>query len=292
MTVRSGCLLLLSILISSFSWAETVKLALHSDLHQEHVPKDKKELVTVPGADIIILAGDIDEGTDSIEYAKSVALNNDAKVILVAGNHEFYNHDLYALQHQLKEAADQTLNVFFLERNQLNLDGVRFLGCTLWSSFDLFEADPRESTTHYQQMAEEVVYDFHKITVGNRLIKAADQIKENNACRQWLEEQLSIPYSGPTVVITHFAPVPECIDPKWAGSELSPYFINRLNDMIWKWQPDFWFYGHTHSNINLTLGKTRIMANQKGHDKHTPPDYQPELIIPIAVSTPPLHQEG
>ena len=280
MTIQSRCFGSLLCMLASFhAFGEMVKLSLHSDLHQEFVPSDQKELVTVPEADIIILAGDIDNGTDSVDYAESVAIKNDVPVILVAGNHEYYGHDLHTLKGQLQERANQTPNVFFLERNRIDLKGVRFLGCTLWSSFDLFE----ENTAHAQQIAEKRISDFQSIHVGSRLITAADQMDENKACLQWLENELASPFSGPTVVITHFAPVPECIEPKWVGSELAPYFINRLNDMIWKWQPDYWLYGHTHSNINQLLGKTRIMANQKGHDYHTPEDYQPELIIPLPV---------
>ncbi|WP_419534181.1 metallophosphoesterase [Endozoicomonas sp.] len=289
MIVQSRCFGALLCMLASFhAFGEMVKLSLHSDLHQEFVPFDQKELVTVPEADIIILAGDIDSGTDSVDYAESVAIKNDAPVILIAGNHEYYGHDLHTLKGQLQERASQTPNVFFLERNRIDLKGVRFLGCTLWSSFDLFE----ENTAYAQQIAEKRISDFQSIHVGNRLITAADQMDENKACLQWLEIELASPFSGPTVVITHFAPVPECIEPKWVGSELAPYFINRLNDMIWKWQPDYWFYGHTHSNINQTLGKTRIMANQKGHDYHTPDDYQPELIIPLPVSRTQPSYEG
>ena len=67
------------------------------------------------------------------------------------------------------------------------------------------------------------------------------------------------------MVITHHAPV---INPntKYRNSDLSPAF-NSLDmlDVIEKYQPQLWVYGHTHECDRQTVGKTLIVSNQLGY---------------------------
>jgi hypothetical protein len=37
--------------------------------------------------------------------------------------------------------------------------------------------------------------------------------------------------------------------------------------VIEKYQPDFWFYGHTHECDRQKIGKTQLMSNQLGYQK-------------------------
>lgn len=53
----------------------------------------------------------------------------------MAGNHEFYNHEYQNTLRMLKEKCANT-NIHFLENNSYKFNGVRFLGCSLWT--DLF----------------------------------------------------------------------------------------------------------------------------------------------------------
>jgi hypothetical protein len=63
----------------------------------------------------------------------------DRPVIYVPGNHEFYHRDI-ALIDELKIQAPDHIHV--LNNDQVIIDGVRFLGCILWTDFALFgEAD-------------------------------------------------------------------------------------------------------------------------------------------------------
>ena len=82
-------------------------------------------------AEIIIAAGDIGVYDQAIEWL--IALKK--PVIYVAGNHEFYNHEHRDTLRMLKEKCTNT-NIHFLENSTFKHNGVRFLGCTLWT--DLF----------------------------------------------------------------------------------------------------------------------------------------------------------
>jgi len=66
-----------------------VKIQVASDLHLELLPQDygiQRLLVPHPQADILVLAGDIHNGTKAIKLFRDWAV----PVLYVAGNHEFY----------------------------------------------------------------------------------------------------------------------------------------------------------------------------------------------------------
>ncbi len=191
-------------------------------------------------------------------------------VIFVAGNHEYYGQELKATEQEFRDKALLTDSVFFLEKESIVLHNTRFLGCTLWTDFSLYKNDAPEKQLMFMDKARDVIRDFRKIRWDQRTIAPTDMAGLKNECVNWLDAQLAIEHSGPTVVITHFAPVPECVDVKWRKEPpdfnvLSPYFVNDLTDLINRRQPDLWLYGHTHSNIDLQIGRTRIISNQRGY---------------------------
>lgn len=121
-----------------------LKLLIMSDLHIDMAMMS----VVVDGrridaeADVVVLAGDIAEGLRSPEWARHAF--PDKEIILVAGNHEFYdrywNRNLTRIRQRSKE-----LDVHFLENDATEIGGIRFLGCTLWTDFMLNGASRRQT---------------------------------------------------------------------------------------------------------------------------------------------------
>jgi len=105
-----------------------MKLHILSDLHTEFTDFSAPDT----GADVVILAGDIGVGLAGIEWA--ARRFPQVPVIYVPGNHEFYGHDI-GLTEQLKAAVPVDIHV--LNNDTLELEGIRFLGCTLWTDFNL-----------------------------------------------------------------------------------------------------------------------------------------------------------
>jgi hypothetical protein len=56
--------------------------------------------------------------------------------IYVAGNHEYYHHDIEILDNHLFELAEKS-KLNYLQRTSVVIQGVRFLGCTLWTDFNI-----------------------------------------------------------------------------------------------------------------------------------------------------------
>lgn len=101
-----------------------MRIHLLSDLHHEFSPFSPQ----VPDADVVILAGDIDVKTRGVAWAKQAF---SGPVLYVPGNHEYYGgHLSYTLQ-KMRMAQDDRVRV--LDRDEVIIAGVRFLGATMWT---------------------------------------------------------------------------------------------------------------------------------------------------------------
>ncbi len=113
-----------------------MKLWILSDLHVDVNRRFPFELPTPhPAHDVVIIAGDICQGlAEGVRFIASQELN--AKpVIYVAGNHEFYGHDRHGELADGRSEAARHPNIHLLERDSVVIDGVAFLGCTLWTDY-------------------------------------------------------------------------------------------------------------------------------------------------------------
>ncbi|HYT85485.1 MAG TPA: metallophosphoesterase, partial [Burkholderiales bacterium] len=106
-----------------------MRIQICSDLHLEREPFAPPET----GADLVVLAGDIDNGAAGIEWAKRTFRS---PVIYLAGNHEYYEGEFDSVQQALRAAARQ-FAVELLDCSEAVFDGARFLGCTLWTDYSL-----------------------------------------------------------------------------------------------------------------------------------------------------------
>lgn len=130
-----------------------MKLLVLSDLHLEFAPLS----ITDKDADVVVLAGDINLKTRGLEWAMKTF--PDKPVIAVAGNHEYYGEKYPGLMKKGKQLVEGT-NVHLLENDHVEIDGVSFFGCTLWTDLKLF-GDPRLAGYFCQQEMS----DFKKIRV-------------------------------------------------------------------------------------------------------------------------------
>lgn len=236
-----------------------MKIALLSDLHLSVLPFEPP----ATDADVVVLAGDIHRPAAAIEWARR--WYDGRPVLFVAGNHEFYGSDLATTLHELRQHAEGS-TVRVLERDEWRHEGVRFLGCTLWSDYR-FYADAAQREQGLQQ-ATAHVRDFSRIRVApdfdERFTPAVSQLLFDNSV-DWLERKFAEPHRGPTVVVTHFAPTRLSVHPRFAGSALNACFVSDLEAHILRWQPRLWLHGHTHDSFDYRIGATRVVANPRGY---------------------------
>jgi hypothetical protein len=150
----------------------------------------------------------------------------DKPVLLVAGNHEFYGGSIDGTLRELRSSAT-ALTCTFLDDDELVLEGVRFLGSTLWTDFNLFGAGERKTAA--VDVAARLLRDFSRIRreeAGAALFTPADAAARFERHAAWLAARLAAPHHGPTVVITHHAPSPRSIHPRFADSLLNACFVS------------------------------------------------------------------
>ena len=115
-----------------------MKLQLLSDLHLEANPDFVP--TPAPGADLLVLAGDVGsyqlrrEGSvmDEADWGLQRFANWPVPVLFVPGNHEYDALDV-DVAHERLRATCERLGLLWLERETRVLQGVRFVGTTLWS---------------------------------------------------------------------------------------------------------------------------------------------------------------
>lgn len=247
-----------------------------SDLHLESLNSAIFD-IPVLDSDVIILAGDIHTGCYGIDWAAEMVEKHRKPVIYVAGNHEYYRHEYTKLTQELREFSEEVDNLYFLEKDSVELAGIRFLGTTLWTNY---RAEHGEAAVEkYQKLASQIS-DHHLIRYTDRLFTPEDAFKLNHESVKWLKTQIDTPYDGKTVVVTHHAPSNRCVHPGYGMDDLSPCFLSDLDELVQK--ADVWCYGHTHANLDTKVAKCRLVSNQKGYPhERMPTAFRPELVIDI-----------
>ena len=250
-----------------------MRLHVLSDLHLEHAP------FTVPDvdADVVVLAGDVAPGSAGIEWMRR---HLDGRPILyVAGNHEFYGNDLPGLTDRLRDAARGSA-IHVLENDELVVDGVRFLGCSLWSDFDFAGAENRANT---MRVCERLVNDYKQIRASehDRRLRAQDTRDLHVASRAWLATRLAAPHDGPTVVVTHHAPLVRQRPENPLLAAVGGAFASDLSELMAGDRAALWIFGHIHRCADTDVNGTRVLSNQRGYPHEPVADFDPELVVEV-----------
>jgi len=253
---------------------------LHYEFVRDGVP-GSEALALAQNVDLLVLAGDIHARTQILGLYGQCAV----PVLYVHGNHELYSSEYFNLQHQLRTNLAGT-SINFLERDEFIMHDVRFLGCSLWTDYNL---RPKWRTVAMRE-AEVGVNDHRYIRYGkSHAFAPRDAVTEHEKCRRWLETRLSIPFDGRTVVVTHHAPHPQSIPMEYAEDISSASFASDLTPLVKL--ADVWIHGHIHRSADYTVGKCRVICNPRGYPrrytKNPAPvefenaDFDPALVIEI-----------
>ena len=238
-----------------------MKIISYSDLHLEFeagwtMPEDID-------ADLMILAGDIITFKDYSPLTKFLT-GWEKPVLYITGNHEYYTRTPIDEEEEVfkKWLEENRPNVTLLRDEFISIDGVHFFGGTMWTNFN-------GGNEQAMKIAERQVNDFRLIKNSDLSpFKPVDTLGLHDRYVKKLLKWLEADLPGPRVIISHHAPA---INPntQFTGSPLTPAF-NSLDmlDIIKKYQPGLWVYGHTHECDDQMIGSTRIISNQLGYPDH------------------------
>ncbi|PVA06611.1 metallophosphoesterase [Thalassorhabdomicrobium marinisediminis] len=264
----------------------TGRVAILSDLHCDSYARAGRDPVGAHGLDSIIdgsldaviIAGDLTNGPPR-RWGRALALLTryvaPGKIYLLPGNHDYYNGAL--TDDPLLEAQARSAGAHFIQKSQLYHGDTRFLCCTLWTDFDLL-GDAGEA----MRVAQRVMNDYEKIWKSSfapcseevelgwgsvaRLIDPTDILALHQDHRAWLTESLNDPHrfdeGGRTVIVTHHGPHEAVAGPL---DSLTPAFHSDMSDMIERFNPNAWFFGHSHRRLRATVGGTDIRNVSVGY---------------------------
>jgi DNA repair exonuclease SbcCD nuclease subunit len=224
----------------------------------------KKLIKNDQGADILVVAGDISDGTyyevghvkdvyaeehrqdkkagvDFIDYAGK----NWKEVFIVYGNHDFFYGELPT--HYFGHTKD--------------IGSLRFISTPLFSLLDQkMESDPRT----YRFPDLRIIYR-HGVPIG-----CSEYNGYATQCRAWLEKQLkALPENMKAVVCTHHLPMTGIVKENLRGSNFQ-FFANDLTDLLNRYNKQIvlWIHGHHHFPSDVTLAGVRIVGNPIGYISH------------------------
>ncbi len=246
-----------------------MKVRILSDLHLEFAS------ISLPkvDADVVVLAGDIDVEGVGLEWALETF--PDKPVLYVFGNHEYYGNAYPKHLYDLKEKAENT-NVKILEDDLVTIDDVTFLGCSLWTDFNLYgnpKLAERGATKHmpdYQQI---------KLSPHDIQLRSSDTATIHKQSLHWLKNQLKEKTDAKKVVVTHHAPSEQSVAPKFKGSPLNPAFASSLEKVVETSNAELWIHGHIHTAGDYQIGKTRVLCNPRGYPNEQDTHFIPDLIV-------------
>jgi predicted phosphodiesterase len=252
-----------------------MKALILSDLHLEFAPFEPAPDLEF---DVVILAGDIHSPAKrAVQWA--VETFRGKPVVYLLGNHEYYDGRLDTTLAEARRAADGS-NVHVLDGDEFVIDGVRFLGATLWTDFELAIATPEgpvSDVSRAMRVATNLLNDYALIRTADesaepgtwrdrqgRKLQAADTLRIHKAQRAWLREKLSEPFAGPTVVVTHHAPHRGSLSTRYADDWASGAFVTELPEVFFD-VPVLWVHGHTHQHFDYRVRSCRIVCNPRGY---------------------------
>ena len=232
-----------------------MNIQLLSDLHLETHPHFVPEFA--PSADVLILAGDIgsyqpgsmlvnqhdtDFGLSRFSPRKDLAAWP-VPVFFVPGNHEYDGMPFEEAHLRLQETCER-LQITWLHQRVLMVMGVRLIGCTLWSDFEALvpQQGPLTQQLKAREKAERAA-NFYLRKTGTTFQGApflSDAVRaQAHADQAWLADALSVPFDGPTVVVTHL-----------------DHLLPKAN---------LWLHGHLHCAHDYVHQGCRVVANPLGY---------------------------
>lgn len=203
------------------------------------------------------------------------------KVIVIFGNHEYYDGAIGDSEVEFRAATAHIPNVVLLDNEVFEGDGLRVIGSVLWT--DMRKGDDVVKFACMQGMNDYNYIKIHDHGVGPlRLLHVNDTIMMYEKNRAFIKKAIdAIPENDEmaTVVMTHHAPCVSHANPYGNPSALDyAYAATTFEDIIVENEIKVavFFHGHTHDHKVTEIGSTIVATAARGYaDK----DFSPMFLL-------------
>lgn len=253
-----------------------MKIKVLSDLHLEW--GDFGYFYKNHGEDLVILGGDIYTKRNHYKLLKQIPKS--VKIVMVAGNHEFYQGNFDNTLKYLRDLENEFENFNFLHNSSVKIEDVNFYGGMMCTDFNLWNNQPlAEIHALYG------INDFGLISIDDdytgrtRSWYVTDHKEQHEVFKYGLKGWLRKTEGEKRVVISHFVPTEQAIGAQYKHSNLNPYFAANVEHLM-GWE-GVWCFGHTHNSYRGKIGDTNLICNPKGTSKYINEEFNEELIFEI-----------
>jgi len=246
-----------------------------SDLHLEF--SDLK----LTGGELLILAGDIliadvfrpirtDKMAEKLRYRFNRFYNTECskydRVLCILGNHEHY-HGVYDHSADLIR-QNLPKNAQLLDDDTVVIGDVTIFGGTLWT--DMNDGDYYTLMTVGNGMNDFRIVDKIDASGNLRTFRPRDAMESHKVTLEKLSKAYDEHATERFVVVTHHAPTPLSVDPRYKGShrENGGYFSNLGEFILSRPKISTWVHGHMHLPVDYTVGNCRVISNPRGYHPH------------------------
>ena len=238
-----------------------MKLLILSDLDQS------PERCFQPGTDfdLAILAGNISTpASQAVHRVRDSAAFPGAKAIVFVPGECEHGSGLAQLTIKEMRKAARGSNVYPLDCDEIIINKVRFLGCTLWTDFT-FRIETSAVFMSSVRLAQDAAVRAAWNDEASYLhLLVPEQIQAlHRIHRAWLFERLNQPYAGKTVVVTRHAPHRNSIPLRYLDDWLTASFANELPSIFFE-VPCLWVHGHGSQSVDYQIGNCRVVSNPRG----------------------------
>lgn len=238
-----------------------MKIQYCSDLHLEFYENlrmmNAKDPMLKAVGDVLVIAGDVgylvDKTIQNLRLWKWMS-ENYRQVLMVAGNHEFYNNgDIAGMGESWQKMF--LPNVGYYHNKVVRIDDTDFILSTLWSMIPPVEEFIVQSGMNdYRQ----ILYNRHRLTAND----VTNEFEKNIL---FIKNSVETSDAEKIVVVTHHLPTFAAIDKRFVGDPLNVAFATELGNYIADSRINVWIYGHAHHPTDFMVGNTHLVSNPLGY---------------------------
>lgn len=234
----------------------------NSDLHidfEDFIPN-------LQGIDVYVLAGDIGEFKNFMPWVyETLEANEHVHIVHIIGNHELYCSNIDVIQNKLFEFSKQHYRYHFLQNSSVLLNGINFIGATLWTDFN--KHNPIDMSISLTYMSDYKRIKHKKGDVNSPISypwRPQEAYIRHQQSRKYIFDELE-KNKRKSIVVTHHKPYMSDNSPMFASYETDlDNEINICNNI-----PMYWIYGHTHKSdfttIDYNNGSCTFVSNPRGY---------------------------
>jgi Icc-related predicted phosphoesterase len=252
-----------------------MKVQVLSDLHLDVLPI--KPLSIAEGIDAVVVAGDTCEGAVPAFAHLRRIVPMPIPILMVLGNHEYYRR---FVPDELALARSQAPSFNLLEDDTVVLNGVRFVGATLWTDYRIFG---HTNIGAVMSACAAGMNDHRRIGWQKQSwlrFRPQEAALLHHRSQTYIGSVLATGFDGPTAVVSHHAVHWDSVLPKYRNDPVTAAFVSDMTATIVAYQPALWVHGHVHNSCDYKVGDTRIVCNPHGYGDENP-RFDGSLVVEI-----------